>query len=258
MRRLIPILVVAAALVAPGVASATTESASAGGITATLSYKDGPGIETKDERLTITAPGMATYDAPVPSKGCFAACYPASPKHAVHVLDLYGDGEYEVVLDLFTGGASCCGLEQVYVPSASIGTWVETAHNFGQDGARIGTLSGRIVFVSGDTEFSCAFTDCAASGLPLQVFDFTGDAFHNVTLRYPKQIAKDAAYWWKSYRKYMSNGTGLLAPWAADEYNLNRETYVAKTLAQQVSEHHISESFVKQLQKFLKRHGYVH
>lgn len=251
-------LVIAAAgfLIAPGAASATTETASAGGVSATLSFRNGPGIETKNERLSITAPGMAAYDEPVPSKGCFKVCSPASPKHAVHVLDLYGDGEYAVVLDLFTGGASCCGLEDVYVPSASIGTWVVTTHNFGQDGARIETLSGRIVFVSGDNAFSCEFNYCAADGLPLQIFDFTGDAFHNVTRSYPEQIAKDAAFWWKSYVKYPKNATGLLPPWAADEYDLGRSAYANRRLEAQVAKHRISAGFVKRLEAFLKRHGY--
>ena len=35
-------------------AKVTTQTASAGGLTATLTYSDGPGITTKDERLAIT------------------------------------------------------------------------------------------------------------------------------------------------------------------------------------------------------------
>jgi hypothetical protein len=251
VRTLILTLAALAALTLPATASAASESASA-------SYSNGPGIETTNETLTITAPGMSTYDEAVPSTGCFKVCSPASTSGAVHVLDLYGDGEYAVVLDLFTGGASCCGLEQVYVPSASIGSWVLTSHNFGQDGAKIEKVKGAYLFVSGDTWFSCAFTDCAGSVLPLQLFDFSGDAFHNVTKHYPSLIKKDAAEWWRYFAKRPSaNPEGLLPAWAADEDNLGKQAQVARELAGLVKEGVLTQSFVTQLERFLKKHGYA-
>jgi hypothetical protein len=258
VRNLILILISLAALAIPATAtaSATSQSASAGGYTATLSYPGGPGIETTSETLTITQGGTTLYDEPVPAKGCYKVCSPGVTKGAVQVLDLYGDGEYEVVLSLFTGGASCCGLDDVYVPSAAVGSYVITTHNFGQDGARVEKVAGKYVFLSGDNAFECEFTDCAGTALPLQVFDFVGDAFHNVTKSHPALIRKDATTWWKYFAKDQSDAIGILPAWAADEDNLGLQKTVSSRLDGLVKEGELTAKFVKTLQAFLKKHGY--
>jgi hypothetical protein len=258
MRKLLPLVTVLACLLVPGVAAATSFTASAGGVSATLSYQDGPGITTKHEQLRITAPGMGTYDAPVPARGCFKVCSPVGTQKPVQVLDLYGDGEEAVVLNLFTGGASCCGLEQVYVPSAAVHSWVLTTHNFGQDGTKIVREAGTYVFLSGDTAFSCEFTACVASGMPLQVFSFTGDAFHNVTTRYPALIRADASSFLKTFYREPKQGLGVIAPWAADEDELGLQATVSTVLQRQVADGNLTAKFVEQLQAFLRKHGYTH
>jgi hypothetical protein len=205
----------------------------------------------------ITAPHRSRYDKPVPSTDCFHVCAPLVPGHPVQVLELYGNGQYAVVLSLFSGGASCCGVDDVYVPSASIGSWVVTTHNFGQYGARIRRIDGHEVFLSGDSAFDCEFASCAASGLPIQVFAFSGDAFHNLTRRYPALIRADARMWLRAYQRFPGQGQGLLAAWAADEDNLGQGRAVGTELRRLVAEHHVSKAFVRELQGFLRRHGYT-
>ena len=78
---------------------------------------------------------------------------PVTTEPAVQVADLYGDGEYLVVLNLFTGGADCCGIVQVYAPSAAVGSWVMTERNFGESGAKLVDEGGHEVFMSGDDAF---------------------------------------------------------------------------------------------------------
>ena len=168
MRTTLAILLAAIGLTLPAAAAAKSFTAKAGGVTATLSYANGPGIETTDERLEITAKGMPTYDEAVPAKGCFKVCSPIALQ-PVQVVDLYGDGEEAVVLNLFSGGADCCGIEQVYVPSSAVGSWVLSWRNFGVDGAKVADENGHEVFLSADNAFYCTFTFCYASGLPLQV-----------------------------------------------------------------------------------------
>ena len=238
-------------------AVAKSITASAGHVTATLSFQHGPGPLTTDERLQITAPGMARYDEPVPAKGCFKVCSPITTEPAVQVADVYGDGEYLVVLNLFTGGADCCGIVQVYAPSAAVGSWVLTERNFGEAGAKLVDEGGHELFMTGDDAFACAFIDCAQSGLPLQVFSFTGEAFHNVTTSYPALITKDANVWAKAYDADPRQGQGVIAAWAADEDNLGREATVATTLQGQVKHHNLTASFVSSLRSFLEKHGYV-
>jgi hypothetical protein len=259
MRRTILIAVLGLALMAPAsaLANTTTASASAGGVTATLSYKDGPGIDTKDERLTISQNGKVVYDQPVPAKGCFKACSP-DDKHPVHVTDLYGDGSEDVVLDLFSGGADCCTIEQVYVPSAAVNSYVLTERNFGEAGAVLKDIGPkrRPVFVSANGAFYCQFTDCAASGLPLQIFEFSGEKFVDVTKQYPKLIAADASMWLKLYYKDPKQGLGFIAPWAADDYNDGLAGTARTVLALQAEVHHLKVSFVDGLERFLTKHGY--
>ena len=235
----------------------TATYASAGGVTATLSYSGGPGITTKNERLTIIQNGQPKYSEPVPAKGCFKVCGPAD-KHPVHVTDLYGDGGEEVVLDLFSGGADCCSIEQVYVHSSALESWVLDQRNFGEAGAVLKDIGpeGRPEFVSANGDFYCQFTFCAASGLPLQIFEFDAERFIDVTRQHPRLIAADAARWIRLYYAHTRQGQGLIAAWAADEDNLGLEATVNTVLQLQTADGHLEASFVRGLLAFLKKHHY--
>ena len=63
--------------------------------------------------------------------------------------------------------------------------------------------------------------------------------------------------WWKAYRQHPAFGEGVIAAWAADQDMLGRRSTVSKRLAQLVSEHGLTARFVAELQRFLKRLGYV-
>ncbi len=256
MRRVILTAILALVLLAPASAFATSTSASAGGVEATLSY-NGAGITIKNERLTIEQNGKVVYNEAVPATGCFKACVP-NDKHPVHISDLYGDGSEDVVLDLFSGGADCCTIEDVYVPSAAVNSYVLDTRNFGEAGATLANIGpdGRPEFVSANNAFYCTFTACAASGLPLQILEFSGERFIDVTKLHPKLVAADASRWIKLYYKYPSNGSGLIAAWAADEDNLGLESTVSTVLHLQVADHHLKANFVASLQRVLKQHGY--
>ncbi len=258
MRNLILLTTIGAVLLVPASAGAATQTASAGGVTATLSYTGGPGITTKNLRLSISQNGKVVYNQPVVSKACFKTCSP-TPKGAVHVVYLEGTGALEVVVSMFTNGADCCGIEQVFTPSASMGTYYKAEHNFGPVGARLEQLThdGHYELVSGDPFFYCQFSACFASGLPIQIWGWNAGSFIDLTRRFPALIAKDAAVWWSDYRKHLKQGTGLIAAWAADEDLLGKQATVASTLATEVRAHHISASFVSGLQHFLKTHGYA-
>jgi hypothetical protein len=247
-----------------GVASAAMQTASFGGVSAKLSYSGGIGPTIRNLRLTIHQGGALWYDEAISSRYCLGVhgCSPASP-HAVHVAYLEGNGAIEVVVDLFSGGADCCNIEQVFTPSAALGdTYFVTERNFGPDGAKLEALSHGAdrELVSGDPAFYCRFTACYASGLPIQIFGFAALTFTNITRRYPAAIVRDAARWWAAYRRHEtggpSGGEGVLAAWAADEELLGNGSRVATTLASQVAAGHITSGFVTALHAFLRRHGY--
>jgi hypothetical protein len=236
----------------------TKDSATAGGLTATLSYS-GEGVTASDVRLTLVQHGKVIYDEAVPKTDCFKVCV-AGSKDPVHVAELYGDDGEDVVLTLFSGGADCCTIDDVYVPSAAVASYVVDVHNFGEAGAvlkRIGP-HGRPLFVSADPAFYCRFTDCAASGLPLQILEFEGEKFVNVTRAYPKLIAADAANWLNLYYKHPSDGEGLIAAYVADEYNLGASARATAdtVLNRRTVDGSLKAGFVSHLLAFLKVHHY--
>ena len=121
-----PASFVVALALCPSPASAqerTVESASSGAVTAELSYiKRGRGRgefrfdEFRDFRVRILRGGVVLYDKPV-GKPCEEFCTPTESaltgKH-IGLRDLNGDGEPEAIVDLFTGGTSCCVMVFAY------------------------------------------------------------------------------------------------------------------------------------------------
>ncbi|HEX3978221.1 MAG TPA: hypothetical protein VHW96_18270 [Solirubrobacteraceae bacterium] len=222
--------------------------------------------------LAITRNGTVVYRRPVTASGCRGHCMDVAVppgKSPLHVLDLDGNGEPEVVLGLFTGGANCCFIDQVLSFDPATKTYVKAQHNFLNAGAALARLDGHWVLRSGDSRITEAgFTDTADSGTPIQVWRFAGRAFTDVTRRYPKLIRADAAMWMRLFNHHLSNGVGLIAAWAADQDLLGHSAMVDTTLRSFAAQNklrtplglpHGSETqFVTQLEKLLHRLGYTH
>jgi hypothetical protein len=275
MRRGLLIVVVLAvfAALAPA-ALATTQTATGGEVTDTFTFSGKYPNYTK-QHLTIAKAGAVLYDQAVTSKACGKFCAPGAPeRHAssVQVIDLDHIGQPNVVLNLFTGGAHCCSVAQVFTFDPGTMTYALAERNFGDPGDRIEDLNhdGRFEFATADDRFAYAFTDFAASGLPLQILSFSGGRFTDVTNRYPALIRKDAATWLKTF-KHVDHGhdidsVGVIAAWAADEYRLGKVAATNRFLHQQAKAGHLrsplgasvaqGQAFVTKLQVFLARHGY--
>jgi hypothetical protein len=193
---------------------------------------------------------------------------------SVQVIDLDGTGQPNVVLNLFSGGAHCCSIAQVFTFDPGTMTYGMTERNFGDPGDRIEDLNhdGRFELVAADDRFAYAFTDFAASGLPLQILTFTGSRFQDVTNSYPALIRKDAGTWLKAFRQldhgHDIDSVGVIAAWAADEYRLGKVAAANRFLHQQANAGHLKSAlgasvpqgqrFVTKLLKFLRQHGYGH
>ncbi len=262
--------VLAVVLVAAPVAGATTETAHSGNVTATFSYRGGfQSGGFSHLHLSIARSGHTVYDRAVSSpKWCFRSCVPGMAENSsVHVVDLESTGDPDVVLDLYTGGAHCCYIEQVFTFDASARTYVKTERNFGNIAGVLEALghNGRFEFVSADSRFDNAFTISAASGLPIQILTFRGGKFDDVTRQYPDEITKDADKWWRLYEQNVSDGRGFIAAWAADEYLLGDESKADNRLDEELHKGHLkgfsgypsSRQFVADLKKFLRDHGYA-
>jgi hypothetical protein len=260
------------ALVGAPAALATMQTAHSGDVSASFSFQ-GNFPSYTGETLTISRAGQVLYDQPVASKQCVSTCAPVSQsagQSSVRVLDLEHNGQPDVVLELFSGGAHCCGIDQVFSLDPGTMTYVETERNFGDPGARIEDLGhdGRYEFLTADDSFAYEFTDFAGSGLPIEILTFSGRHYKNVTRNYPKLIAADAATWIKAFNSMARQGypdsVGVIAAWAADEDLLGHRKLVARYLAQQARAGHLNSalnpggsSFVAKLQRFLRAHGYL-
>lgn len=262
-------------LAAPALAAGHThqQTAQAGGVTATYSYQ-GQYPNFGHERLVISQSGKTVYDQPVHSHlMCGSTCAPGSDR-SLHLIDLNHTGTDNVVLDLFSGGAHCCTIEQVFTYDATRGTYVMAEHNFGNPGDVLRDLGhdGRYEFVSGDDRFAYRFTDYAASGFPVHILTFAQGRFHDATRAYKHLIAVDARAWMKAYRgqarNHYSDSVGLIAAWAADEDLLGHSALVRRTLRREARAGHLNSAlygardsgtrFIADLMKFLRRSGYRH
>jgi hypothetical protein len=272
VKRFLIVVGLVGSLALPATAVARTERASADGVSAAFSYQ-GSFPHYRNERLRIASRGRVVYDRPVSSRHCTRRypCGPLGAGTAVHVVRLGARAAPAVVLALYTGGAHCCVIGQVFFHKAGRG-YVKAERDFGDPGFRLADLrhDGTDEFLSADDSFAYTFTDYAASALPVQVLSFTSSGrFANVTRSYPKLIAADAAGWMRAFRAQApqySDTTGVLAAWAADEDELGGSAQVASFLNEQARAGHINSSlypklrgrhFIAMLDRFLREHGYL-
>lgn len=256
----------------PVVASAATTSASAGSLRATFTYGGSFPI-ARHPLLTIRRSGAVVYRHAVTSSICANQCWPSIfvGYSTLHVVTLNSAGP-DVVLSLYSGGAHCCFVDQVYAPSGT--SFTKSEYDFGDPGARVTVLRAGAtpVFLSADDAFAYAFTDYAASGLPIKVLAFENNHFVNVTRDYPTQIASDAKRWWSAFSSQRSShyndSVGLFAAWAADEYLLGHAANANAVALAQARAGHLNSGlspvepsgtrYVRELERFLIRHGYGH
>ncbi len=253
-------------------AAATTQTARAGGVVATFSFT-GTFPSFGHQQLVIDRNGKVAYENPVSSPSCGTLCEPASTSPrapSVQVLDIEDNGLEDVLLNLYSGGAHCCFITQIFSLDQTTMTYVKTERNFGDPGDTIRDLghNGHDEFLTANDAFAYAFTDYAASGLPIEILSFSDRRFRNVTRSYPALIRKDAELWLGSYKDtaadHWQDSIGLIAAWAADEDMLGHSATVSSYLSQQASAGHLNsplapggERFVAALQRFLRQQGYL-
>lgn len=260
--RLIVMISVAAVLAVTAFASAATTTR----LRAVLTGHSTPKI-----RLKIIRNGRTAYDQRVRLGGCGTYCITTSvppSKKALYVGALQTGAEPAVVVGLFTGGAHCCFVDQVFTYSSARRTYVRAQHDFLDAGAVIQRINGQPVFMSADARIAeDGLTDYADSGAPLQIWRFVRGRFVDVTRDYPALLTADAAHWRNAFNHDLSNGIGLIAAWAADEDLLGNAQLVSSTLSSLARQHklhsalappHTSETaLVAELQKLLRQLGYT-
>ncbi len=177
------------------------------------------GIEYRRVQVRITRDGRRW------TSGRLGTAYFIRP--VVHVRDLDADGEPEVWVDTYTGGAHCCLDSRFFRWLPSLGTYTSTEHGWRDIGYQRRRLDGdsRPELVSADARFGYMFTAFAGSAFPVQIWHFDRGRLIDVTRDYPAEIERDADQLWRSYRRFRSgrdDPRGVLAAWVADQYLLGR------------------------------------
>jgi hypothetical protein len=267
----------ALALAAPGVARAAdggTATASAGAVQATLTWAAAE-FGNKDPHLVVTRAAAPAFDgspiapgSPCAEEGCIYAAS-GSRDAPLQVVDLDADGEPEVLVDVYTGGAHCCALTEILRFNATTYAPVETS--WGNIGYELKDLDGdgRPEFVTADDAFSYAFASYAGSFHPPLVLDYDvtlKGSFRDVTRRFPALVRKnvrEALHTLARARRGHFETLGPVAAYVADLYLLGRGREVRPYLARarrrgdlRTAAGRAPRSFDRKLLAFLHKQGY--
>ena len=279
MKRTALAAVAALALLAPPVQAAPREEvAEAGSVRATLRY-DCTGRDRvstcKDFSIRISRAGAELVNEriePRRQEGV-AVGRPAGRKFVV-VTDLNGDGEQEILVDLYTGGAHCCFYTLIYGYSFMTSDYERLRHDWGDPGytlERLGSDRNR-EFVGGNPVFAFAFSSFAESRFPIQIWQYRPQGLRDVTRRFPGEIRRDIRRLRRALRDFRRERIdlrGVMAAIQADRYLLGRRSAAAgwRELRRMAARGQLrrprgsfgpaGRRYLKALRRFLKRHGYA-
>jgi hypothetical protein len=233
-----------------------------GDVSATLEW-DRADFGIANPRLFVVRAGVR-YDvsiADVCEVGCIVVPDAADTKPAdsmVKVADLDLDGEPEVLVDTFSGGAHCCLTTRVltwdgtgYQPKDI--AWRDVSYTL-----RDADGDGRPELVGADPRFAAVFTAFAASAFPPRVLQVRKGATVDVTRRFPKLVRADAKLRLRDLRKARRGADvrGVLAAYVADQYLLGRGSVGTAEVDRQRRTGRVSKDFKKYLLARLKAWHY--
>jgi hypothetical protein len=278
---------VLAGLLVPASAAAqerTVESATSGDVAAELSYVErrrGSGdlrfVDFRDFRVRVLRGGQVLYDKPI-GKPCERFCTPtesALTRKHVGLRDLNGDGEPEAIVDLFTGGSSCCVFVYAfgYDPTANVyrRARLDTGGGFVvRDSGRDGVLE----LVGDDFRFRGLFTCGACGSRPIRIWHYGLTRFEVVTRSFPGRIRTHARRMKRLYERVRHRKDapvfvkGALTPYAADLCLLDRceagfrlvRLAIRRGELDRRSDFDVSphgRAYLSALKRFLRRTGYL-
>jgi hypothetical protein len=247
------------------------ERAHAGAVEAVFSYSfDAPAFRFSKQRLTIARGGVTSFSSRLrkPPAGGFNA-QPAgyfARRRSVFVTDVDGDGEPEVVLDLYSAGAHCCWYTQIYRYVPGTKHYSPLLHLWGNFGYVFADLdhNGSQELVTRDDRFSYAFASFADSRWPVRILRYRAGKLTVETRSYAAEIGRDANALWHSALnpKRKASNQGIVAAWAADEAMVGHWAVAFKAIDRLSRSGKIHGElsrvkFEQKLRSFLRRTGYL-
>ncbi|MGH2981414.1 MAG: hypothetical protein ACRDKV_05165, partial [Solirubrobacterales bacterium] len=225
-RLLISLAAIAGLLAVPApAASAATETAASGPLTAQMSYKRA-GLGWKNLRIAIVRNG-ATLLSQKPGRVC-EFCGPVWPggggtpdSPSVHALQLDATPEPEAVFDLYSGCAHCCWYSLIFRYDPATSTYLGLEHHWFNAGYRFfdPEKDGIPEFLSRDDSFAYKYASYAGSLYPPQIWRYVAGRMLDVTRQYPGIVRRSA----RGHRRLYRRGRGdtdvraALAAYAADK-----------------------------------------
>jgi hypothetical protein len=247
------------------------ERAQSGDVQAVFTYTWDPAkFHFGKQRLTIKRLGetrLAGRLRPPPRGGVNAQ--PAGffqHRRSVSLTDLDGDGEPEVLVDLYWGGAHCCWYTQIYRYVPATGKYRTNVHVWGDFSYVLADLEhdGRQEIVTRDDRFSYAFASFADSRWPVRILRYRLGKMTVETTAYPSEIRRDATELWHEAlaRKKPRNNQGIIAAWAADQAMLGHSKRAFATIDRLSRSGRIHGElprahFERRLRRFLVRTDYL-
>jgi hypothetical protein len=267
-------LVTALALAGPASAlDAGSITRSTGNVEATVSW-DKAELGVSNPHLKITRDGQVAFDAEITDvcpSGCFLVAddpqYPGSS--ILHLADLDNDGEVEVIVDTYSGGAHCCTVARIYAYRSDEGVFTRSISQYwGNSGYSVADLNGdqKQEMSGADDSFAYAFSSYASSAFPPKVMAYTRDpvtgkgTVKDVTRRFPKLIRADARRRLRDIRAATPDPTyesqGYVAAYVADQFLLGRGSVGLREIRRARSKRLVSKGFGARLLRFLHKVGY--
>jgi hypothetical protein len=259
------LLLVPAAAAPSAQAASHSATASGGAVSATVTWQKTSRDGASKVHVSIARGGVeVTSDDPQPK--CEAFCWEPIAEPPVNVQDLNADGEPEVLVDLYWGGAHCCWYTQVYRYLPATQGYRANVHVWGNFSYVPADLDhdGKQELVTRDNRFSYAFGSFADSRWPVRILTYRLGRLTVVTPRYVSEVARDANALWSSAMKKprtVSN-QGIVAAWAADEAMLGHSAAALRRIDRysrrgRIHGERARVAFAARLRSFLRRTGYV-
>jgi hypothetical protein len=180
-----------------------------------------------------------------------------------------------VLVDLYSGGANCCWYSISYRFDETLNKYISKVLRPGLSFPY--TLAdidkdGFPEFKSLDYRFAYKYGSNADTPRPLRIFNWDAGKLVDVTLRFKKLAAEDAAEYYKGYLHYRKikdvNVRGVLAAYLASSYNAGngrvawrrvvaayRRGDVDRKFAGDAGPH--GKAYLVSLRRFLKKLGYL-